>query len=83
MCEGMLVAGEVLLHLQSTAKVPLSKVLNPRDAQAELATHSALHICSWERPILKMNIFNLQLSKFFFFLKFRIKRDSSKTAAEY
>lgn len=46
MCEGMLVAGEVLLHLQSTAKVPLSKVLNPRDAQAELATHSALHICS-------------------------------------
>lgn len=39
MCEGALVAGVVMSHRRSTAAIPLSKVLNPRDAQAELATH--------------------------------------------
>lgn len=34
-CEGVLVAWVVLLHLRSTAEAPLSKVLNPQDAQAE------------------------------------------------
>lgn len=44
MCESMPVAKEVLLHIQSTTEVPLSKGLNPRNDQAVHVNLPALHI---------------------------------------